>query len=168
MFYFSIIIKGVLVHILIVSSFPELFLITKRLFCYNGWLQLTKHPIVLAIKTHRCMQQPARCTEQLSKQFMWRFKLIWTTWVQVVWIEAKCSGWKVQFWEVLDGAQNLLIFVGIVGTLYHGRDDRLCQDYCLSLKYLWTLSLTEILLYMLPPAHMQSSFCSDVCRDSIK
>lgn len=49
-------------------------------------------------------------------------------WVQVIWIEAKYSGWRAQFWGALDGAQNLLLFVGIVGTLYHIRDDSLCQD----------------------------------------
>lgn len=37
-------------HILIVSSFPELFLIKKRLLCYNGCLQPTKYPIVLLSK----------------------------------------------------------------------------------------------------------------------
>lgn len=114
-------------HIPIVSSFPELFLIKKRLFCYNGWFQPTKYPIVLAIKTNRCTQQHARYAVQLSKQFVQRFKLIWTMWVQVIWIEAKYSGWRAQIWGNLDGAQNLLIFVGIVGTLCCMRDDSLCQ-----------------------------------------
>lgn len=154
------------------SSFPELFLIKKRLFCYKGWFQPTKYPIVLAIKTNRCTQQHARYAVQLSKQFMEGFKLIWTMWVQVIWIAAKYSGWRAQFRGALDGAQNLLVFVGIVGTLHHIRDDSLCQDWFLSLKYLWIFinrRATFLLKHRAPSCpHTKKFFCSDVCTGSQK
>lgn len=157
-FYVSIFINGFFfVHILIVFSFPELFLIKKRLFCYSGWFQPAKYPIVLAIKTNRCTQQHARYVVQLSKQLMWRFKPNWTMWVQVIWTEAKYSGWRAQFWGALEGTQNLLIFVGIVGTLYLIRFDRISFSVWNICEFLSIGELVFSWNAMLPPAHTRKS-----------
>lgn len=150
------------VRILIVFSFPELFLIKKRLFCYSGWFQPTKYPIVLAIKTNRCTQQHARYAVQLSKQLMWRFKRNWTMWVQVIWAEAKYSGWRAQFWGALEGTQNLLIFVGIVGTLYFVRYDRISFSVWNICEFLSIGELVFSWNIMLPPAHIWKTLSAQI------